>query len=362
MKSLAQKPARSEQSILFICKGSGDSAGVGGKISPAGLANSARLVVEMLRQAGVRADVVHVIDNNSIDRCVTLFRPDRVIIEALWVVPEKFTELKRLHPKVQWVVRLHSEIPFLAYEGIAIQWIREYIRIGVEVSANSRRAQEDLSVLGPITYTPNYYKPERAPARQLPERYITPWQALARGFEAHSGILNVGCFGALRPMKNQLLQALAAIRYADSVGRPLRFHINSITTGQDSQNVLKNLRALFAGDGPHKLVEHGWYGHSEFLKVLAGMDCGAQSSLSESYNISGADMVSVGLPVVFSHEVRWASWLSKVSATSGRSIFLGIRRALVGSRFWRIPEKLNWIRLYWNARMARRTWLRYLSE
>ena len=87
-----------------------------------GLSNSAQFVCDALNLSGeITAKLVQVEDNNQIDKEVTLFRPDVCIIEAYWVVPEKFGVLIPLHPQVKWVVRNHSEIPFLAQEGIEVR-------------------------------------------------------------------------------------------------------------------------------------------------------------------------------------------------------------------------------------------------
>src|ERR1700733_12166807 len=88
-----------------------------------GLFNSTQFVSSALNAAGFNSKVVDVIDNNDIDREVSLFKPDIVVIEALWVVPSKFDVLKKLHPNVHWFVHLHSHIPFLSIEGIAIEWL-----------------------------------------------------------------------------------------------------------------------------------------------------------------------------------------------------------------------------------------------
>ena len=104
-----------------------------------GLYNSANFMNEMLQKAGVESKLVVVIDNNCIDREVNLYNPTHVIIEALWVVPTKFSVLCKLHPNVKWIIRLHSEVPFLANEGIAFDWIADYARFkNVFIAANSR--------------------------------------------------------------------------------------------------------------------------------------------------------------------------------------------------------------------------------
>src|SRR6516165_3286534 len=97
--------------ILFILKHRGFGAygcwnysDNGGHLS-SGLYNSVRFVVDMLNDNDIEAKMVDVIDNNCIDREVTKFKPTHVIIEAFWVVPEKFDILRPLHPKVKWIVR-----------------------------------------------------------------------------------------------------------------------------------------------------------------------------------------------------------------------------------------------------------------
>jgi len=92
-----------------------------------GLYNSAYFVNEMLNNYGLDSTIVVVVDNNCIDREVSKYKPTHVIIEALWVVPSKFHVLQNLHPNVKWIIRLHSEIPFLANEGMAFDWIGDYM-------------------------------------------------------------------------------------------------------------------------------------------------------------------------------------------------------------------------------------------
>ena len=58
--------------------------------------------------------------------------------------------------------------------------------------------------------------------------------------------IDIGAYGAIRPLKNQLLQALAAIKFAESIGKTLRFHINITRIENNGDPVLKNLRNLFS--------------------------------------------------------------------------------------------------------------------
>jgi len=274
-----------------------------------GLWNSARLVVEMLNENGVEAKLVEVIDNNCIDREVTKFRPTDVIIEALWVVPEKFDILSKLHPTVNWNIRLHSELPFMANEGIAMKWISAYVKHkNVSVSANSLRMLNEISFIlneendwteeelrEKVFYTPNYYMPKE----------LTPKERTPLKDREH---VDVGCFGAIRPLKNQLIQAVAALKFADSLGKKLHFHINVGRIENKGDPVYHNIVDLFESlkDKGHKLICHQWMPHHKFIEIIKDMDMGLQVSFTETFNIVAADFVACGVPMVVSSEIAWA--------------------------------------------------------
>lgn len=302
-----------------------------GKHVSTGLTNSAAFVSEMLNLSQrYESRVVEVIDNNCIDREVSQFKADIVIIEALWVIPEKFQILKKLHPNVNWVIRLHSETPFLAHEGNAMDWVYRCSQIpNVYIGLNSDRIHGEfaqLLQLENVLLLPNYYPT----TRDLPPlKRQTP------------GEIHIGCFGAVRPMKNHLLQAVAAIHFAAEKNLKLFFHINGNRCEDNGDPVLKNLRSLFANQA-HTLVEHPWVDHDEFLKILRQIDISSQVSLSETFNIVTADAVNLNIPVVTSAEISWVNALFKVSTpTSCLSIKRAFNRAW-GGRILRLHHLNFW--------------------
>src|SRR4029077_3139132 len=240
--------------------------------------NSCRFIVDMLRHEGISAKIAVVMDNNDIDREVTQYQADVVVIEALWVVPEKFDILKVLHPNVTWIVRLHSDLPFLASDGIAFNWIAGYIQRGVFVALNKDRTARDISALfgdSPyVLFLPNFYKIEHVCFGSV---------------DYHN--LHIGCFGAIRPLKNQLTQAVAAIEYANAAGRRLQFHMNGTRQEQGGTAALKNIIALF-DNSSHELVLHPWLEHRDFLKLMSKMDLAMCDSFSETFCIVAADAVA----------------------------------------------------------------------
>ena len=311
--------------VLFILKyrecGSSSSYGTG---LSSGLANSANFVNDMLNSAGIHSEIVHAIDNNCIDKFVTQHKPTHVIIEAYWVVPEKFAVLTKLHPNVNWIIRNHSELPFLASEGIAVDWTCKYIQYPkVYVSANSTRAYHDiLTVL--IEANPAWPRHlVESKILLLPNAYT--FKQMPRVHKGrHSEVINVGCFGAIRPLKNHLLQATAALEFAEHLGKKLRFHINSdrIESGATNSN-LKNLQQVFvhASASGHELVEHPWLSHDDFLDLLNNeIDVASCVSHSETFCIIAADAVNCNVPIVASNEVPWANYFTKADPNSGKEI------------------------------------------
>lgn len=291
-----------------------------------GLANSARLVQEMLSDVlGYTTELVHAIDNNCIDRLVTAFNPDIVVIEAYWVVPEKFPVLAKLHPHVTWVIRNHSAIPFAAMEGKLVDWSLCYMNDPrVVLASNDPRADAQFRALIAL-YKPNWTSALDSRVVLLPNYY--PVNQSPRPFAPTQGVLNIGCFGAIRPLKNQLMQAVAALEYAHHLGRRLRFHINGSRIEGRGDPILHNLQGLFGLMTNADLVEHSWLSHSDFLTLVRTMDIGMQVSFSETFNIVTADLLTNGVPVVVSDEVRWVAPQLRADPNDSHSIVKTLGRA-----------------------------------
>jgi len=271
-----------------------------------GLYNSASFMNEMLQSQGIESKLEVAIDNNCIDRLVTKHRPTHVIIEALWVVPTKFNILQRLHPSVTWIIRLHSEMPFMAGEGMAMDWIGDYsdfnnIIIGVNAPRMLREIRLYLQLRNNWTdeetdrrviYMPNYY----------------PQEYQVKTLNKNKDYVDIACFGAIRPLKNHLVQAVAALDFAKSINKKLRFHVNAGRIEMQGQPAINNLKGLFEqlADTGHELINHQWRPRQQFLELCSEMDIGMQCNFSETFNIVSADLISQGIPIVSCTEIPWA--------------------------------------------------------
>lgn len=281
-----------------------------------GLFNSARFVNDMMNSIGFDSKLVHVVDNNKIHAEIVKFNPDFVVIEAYWVVPEKFDELRKVCPNVRFIVRNHSEAPFLANEGIAFDWTLKYLeRPNVIMSCNSPRMLKEVRFLASQKF-PHWTKKQiEAVVPYLPNYYPIFPDNDAR-IDPSAAVLNVGCFGAVRPLKNHVSQAIAAMMAADKLGKRLNFHVNAGRVEGRGEPILKNLQSIFSHYPQHNLIHHPWRPHTEFKDVVKRMDVVSQVTFSETFNIVAADAVSQGVPVVVSKEIRWANDLFYADPTS----------------------------------------------
>jgi hypothetical protein len=293
-----------------------------------GLFNSASFMNDMLTTQGVESKLVVVVDNNDIDREVTAYRPTHVIIEALWVVPTKFDILQKLHPTVKWIVRLHSEMPFMAGEGMAMNWLGDYCSYkNVIIGVNAPRMMNEVKfylqhkynwtdevATQRVIYMPNFYPQTHYKANKL---------------DKTKEYVDIGCFGAVRPLKNHLVQAFASLKFAKILGKKLRFHINAGRIEMKGDSVVHNLVGLFSqlADQGHELVNNPWTPREEFLKLCASMDIGMQCNFSETFNIVGCDLISQGVPLLGSKEIPWldsADWCDPTSSNDIASRLLAI--------------------------------------
>lgn len=241
------------------------------------LTHAVNLVADYIGNSTVK----YVIDGNGIDREVYIYKPDICILEAVWVTPEKIKELQQLHPNVRFIIRLHSQLEFLATEGIMFDWLFRYT---CEIASNHFETKTLLEQIlnKDVLYLPNIYsKPQHFCGVKNPNE------------------LNISCFGSSRILKNQFSQAVAAIQYALMYNKNLVFHVNKSDTA-----IARNIRSLFA-NSVFTLVEHEWKPIDEFLTLVSTMDAGMQVSLTETFNVITADHIWQGVPTVVSKQIDW---------------------------------------------------------
>lgn len=261
-----------------------------------GLYNSISYVRDMLIESNIPSQISICIDNNCINGFVYNYKPTHVIIEALWVVPEKIKLLQSMYPNIIWIIRLHSAIPFLSIESsVSMKWVFEYSQIkNVFISVNDLRLKKELEIIldKNVIYLPNYY-----PISNINFKTINK----------DKEYIDISCFGAIRPFKNHMTQAIASIEFSKIIGKKLRFHINSERNELNGSTVFTNLINLFDKlNDKFELICHPWCSRKDFLKICESqIDIGLQVSFTETFNLVSADLLTNGVCIIGSSEIPY---------------------------------------------------------
>ena len=275
-----------------------------------GLMNSAIPVAEHLRSIGCQCKIVQVIDANFIDHEVYEYKPDIVIIEAVWVEAAKLKELMAIkaYNHIQWIVRVHSNMGFLASEPHSIKVLQDYIALDerrLVISFNNDDFERSISNAWDYTFT---YLPN-----------IVRLDEPESDFKEEKDHMHVGCFGALRLLKNQSFQAICAMQAANQLEKKLYFHVTPHFWGDSKDPILEGLRHIFQ-DSKHELKVHNWMSLDKFIELIRKMDFGLQLSYTESFNIVSADFVNCGKLIIVSDAISWMPKSLKVSATDYKEV------------------------------------------
>lgn len=341
-----------QDKILFILKTNYYSQGYSQSY---GLGNASKMIAEYLESQGLECKVVYVTDDDDIDAEVDSFNPSKVIIEALWLLPKKLDELSDKYKNIEWIVRIHSNVGFLAVEPKAFSKIKNYLLLeknNVKLSSNNYEFNEELSIVcrEDFKYLPNIIKLSNTVIWDMCDHYN-------QGHKPND-IINIGCFGALRVLKNQLFQAMCAIEAADRLVRVLHFHVNKDSELLESP-VLQNLENLFKINNKHKLIVHEWLEHDDFIDLINTMDIGLQVSFTESFNLVTADFVNDGIPTIVSETISWMPDNVQVSTVDFDSLIRKIVHVYNSDNKHQI--KLNKLALIKYNQESKRVWDKFVD-
>jgi glycosyltransferase involved in cell wall biosynthesis len=120
------------------------------------------------------------------------------------------------------------------------------------------------------------------------------------------GPLKIGAFGAIRPQKNFVSAAGAALAISRQLSSEIELWLTAGRTEGGGDAVLSSVQAMFNGVNGVKLVPNGWGSWFRFKKLVGSMHLLLQPSYTESFNMVTADGVDLGVPSVVSDAISWA--------------------------------------------------------
>ena len=267
-----------------------------------GSKQSSGLSICVSKIASQLPDSIHMrVDNvEQSEMLIQRFKPKMVIFEALGLLSSASAEsLRRKYPKTKFYTHIHSNIPFFSEEGFGFHKINEHMKAGFKIIFNSIHAHQaiDNSI-----YLPNIYTFENMHQKDLSDQH-----------------LDIACPGSVRTMKNHSIQLLAARQIAKDLGKNLRFHVNfGRVEGPDSGRL--SVEGINQTYEDFELIKMPWLEHNDFLNYLTNMHLGMQISLSESFNLVAADMVTAGIPMVVSDSIDWTSKDCRAATNNFRDI------------------------------------------
>lgn len=311
-----------------------------------GLSHAAKATYESLLNSNLNVDFQVVSDNGDIWMGCEKYNPDYVIVDGLWVVPEKFQELSSMYPNIKWIVRIHSELSFIAQEGIFTDWLYKYLNTdNTYLVFNSKKIYSTIK---------HIVKPRQDKVFYLPNLYQLNNKPLLKK-ERDPKKIKIAIFGAARILKNQLPQAVAALDFAERINKELELYININTKDPNGLPIYLNIIHLIKNhySGKHNVQLVEWTNHETFLKIMEQIDICMQVSFTETFNLVCCDSLEASTPIIGMNEIPWLHSISNSNPIKHESIVKALFRAY---NFPRLNVLLNTIKLKMYHRKALKVW------
>lgn len=229
-----------------------------------------------------------------------------VVISAPWIPSATLQQILMMYPEIDFAVSSHSNVGFLMADPQGVKLLREAGDLQLSnhnfnLAGNSKKFSKAWAHMygTPVQWLPNLYNVETA--RFIGQR--VPWT---------SGILRVGIFGAVRPLKNMVSAVGAAIELSSRLRTDVEIWMSA---GREEGGVtaMNAIRQLVDNLPNVKLVQSGWQSWPGFRRVVSKMHILLQPSYTESFNMVTADGIVEGVASVVSDAIDWApeDWVAK---------------------------------------------------
>lgn len=275
-----------------------------------GLTVAGYSTARFLREHGIDAhahavrhnvDVVHAIDKYNSTHIESL---THVVISAPWLSLYDVGKLVKRYRDIKFVILSHSNVGFLQADPHGISLYRQYLEL------SRAPGFENLQVGGNCAQFTNWFQiAYGAKCVLLPNLYPSNNIRSKIWKRKKNYLLKIGSFGAIRPEKNFMTAAAAAVAVRAMTGLNVELHMSTGGDGCKS-TTLPAIVQMTEGIKGFKLIRHDWETWEKFIQLVAKMDVLIQVSYTESFNMITADGISVGVPSVVSPVIWWTpdSW------------------------------------------------------
>lgn len=306
-------PSEASVRLVLVYKNSVANYG----ISHTGLGVAAMLTAAVLRRLGFWVDVWAAENGKELEDRIVVEQANatasgevpisHVVIGAPWVSPLDLQHLAMKFPSITLAVVSHSNVAFLGADVRGIDYIREMALLtrtftNFHVGGNCKKFAKWLHAAYdvPVPYLPNLYDTTS----------FVPHKPHHGGRVGSSGEIQVGCFGANRPLKNSITAAGAVLAMSKTHNVNVAFHVN--VGRPEGSRTLPAIKQMLSGRPRVRLVEDSWRDWSKFRELVGTMDILLQPSFTESFNLVTADGVAEGVPSAVSDALEWvpSTWMA----------------------------------------------------
>jgi hypothetical protein len=264
-----------------------------------GLGVAAINTAKMLNANGIHSEVWGVKDENDLRLKLDGHRPKFVIISSPWIKTEEMRAICHARPHINFIMVVHSNVGFLQVDARAVAIIRESIDLEMTthnffLGGNCKRFSEWIrrTYNAKCDFIPNLYD-------------ITSFSKRKRSEHRGESVLRVGCFGAMRPLKNTMSAAAAALQLSNELDCELEFWVS---TGRDAKAATQAyiaVKEMFANQLGKTIKENHWQTWPEFRRTISHMHLLLQPSFTESFNMVTADGIAEGVCSCVSTAIDW---------------------------------------------------------
>jgi hypothetical protein len=293
-------------------------------ISHIGLGVAAINTAKVLRRVGVITDVWPILGAADLHAQLRAKPVEQVIISAPWIPARDLQDLANEFTETFFAVNCHSNVGFLQADPGGVKLVRETLELemgthNIRLAGNSRRFCRWIEATfgGRCHYLPNLYFLHGESERQ-------------RSF-CGGETLRIGVFGAVRPLKNLMSAAGAALEISRKLRVPLELWFSGGRAEGGGEIVLAAVREMLAGLPNVDLIMNDWQSWPSFRKTVAHMHLLLQPSYTESFNMVTADGVAEGVASVVSEAIDWAPADWKADVDDALDIARAGRRLLCDS-------------------------------
>lgn len=203
-------------------------------------------------------------------------------------------------PNIQFTIIFHSNSGFLGLDKWSMGMLGELIKCQQElknfkVSVNSQKFAKVVNEI--------FFSKQKEDVLVLPNLY--PINVKLKK-PSNKKVVKVGCFSAIRTLKNIPTAAFAAAILGKLLETPVEFHI-VVGRNEDSlaEKIITGIENLYKSIPNIKLVKNDWVEWEEFLELISEMDILFMPSFTESFNNVTADAITQCVPVVVGEAINW---------------------------------------------------------